>query len=523
MAKNRIREAQHVLRGRAAGDALVIFGSFSALYAVAVLLGIAEWLHAFLERRDELAIDELFVLGSFATTALLVFAARRSIDQHVEIQRRKVAEQQLELLANLDPLTGLANRRQLNEALQAVSADPSKPHTLLLVDLNDFKRINDFFGHPAGDEVLVAIAQRLRSHIGGRPLIARLGGDEFAVLCADLKEAHHAKQMVKRALSAFDLPLVAAGIKHPLGVGIGVASSPGDATTPSELMRRCDIALYRAKRSKDASSVCYFEPAFEQDIRAQADLETELRAALKAGAIVPHFQPIIELKSGVITGFEALARWTHPVRGAIPPDVFIAVAEKTGQIRELTEVMLRSSCRAAAAWPSHIRLAINLSAYSLKDPLIGQRILRVLHEASCLPSRLEIEVTETALVNDLEAAQQVFGSLRNAGVRIALDDFGTGYASIYHLRNFQFDALKIDRSYVAALGTGTESDAIVRAMLMIGEGLHLSVTAEGIETDAQRGELRRLGCHEGQGYLFGKAVPAEEARELSRGVGRQAS
>jgi EAL domain-containing protein (putative c-di-GMP-specific phosphodiesterase class I) len=278
-------------------------------------------------------------------------------------------------------------------------------------------------------------------------------------------------------------------------------------------MRRGDIALYEAKRG-GALAWRFFEPGMDQKVKAQAELDAELRVALAAGTIVPYYQPIVDLRTGAIAGFEALARWPHPEGGFIPPDVFIPMAEDTGSIVGVTDLMFRTACQNAAQWPEPLRLSVNLSAVLLKDHTLAIRLLAIMLRAGFEPSRLDIEVTETALVNDLEAAQEVLGSLRSAGVSIALDDFGTGYASISHLRNFKFDIIKIDRSYVAALGTDPANEFILRSMITLGQGLGLAVTAEGIETSEQRDELTGLGCHYGQGYLFGKPIPGSEVAAL---------
>jgi diguanylate cyclase (GGDEF)-like protein len=517
-----IGTARLLRRGGGERDAVRVLCGILLAYSAAIVSGLVEQMHAFLERHDEIYIDQISVLGALTIVGLLIFGALRGRDQRKEITLRIEAERQLQILAFHDPLTGMPNRRQLMASIEdALGQLPEGQgsHALFLLDLNGFKKVNDVFGHPAGDEVLRCIARRLQAQVGDQRLIARLGGDEFAVLSCNLDSREQAKHVLRRITAVFEKPFSAAGNRHMLGAGVGVALCPQDGCEASELMRRADIALYQAKR-RGPSEWRFFEADMDEKLKAQAKLDLRLRAALAAGKIVPHYQPIIDLRTGQISGFEALARWPDPERGFIPPNVFIPVAEDAGSIVGVTELMFRAACQDAANWPDEVRLSVNLSAVLLKDPTLAIRLLAIMLRAGLPPSRMEIEVTETALVADLEAAQEVLGALRIAGVSIALDDFGTGYASILHLRNFQFDVIKIDKSYVDDLGKDVANDFILRSMITLGHGLGLAVTAEGIEDSNQREVLTQLGCRFGQGFLFGRPIPADEVASMINGSHR---
>jgi len=278
-------------------------------------------------------------------------------------------------------------------------------------------------------------------------------------------------------------------------------------------MRRADVALYKAKSDR-STSTRFFDAEMDRYVREREFMERELRAAVEAGDIQPFYQPLVDLKTKQIIGFEALARWTHTDLGVIPPERFIPIAEDSGLIRQLGDQLLRRACCTAATWPAHIVLAFNISPLQLKDNSFGLRVLAILGETGLSPRRLELEITESALVRDLEAARETFGALREAGVRIALDDFGTGYSSLYHLRNFKLDKIKIDRSFIANMAAERESAEIVNALVGLGQGLGFTITAEGIEQADQESELLAKGCQQGQGFLFGDAVSAEQASQL---------
>lgn len=488
--------------------------------AGAVSLALVALEYNFFDHEDLSITHETFenALGAsaFISLSMFVFAVRRLREQRRELKRRVAAEQHVRELACRDPLTGLPNRRRFHEELRAAIASPPRAggsHAVFLLDLNGFKSVNDVFGHPVGDDVLTVVGQRIRAAIDEHDMIARLGGDEFVVLSKHLASADAATSIALRIMRCFDDPIVTSAGKHQVGVGIGIALLPRDGDSDAEIIRRADIALYRAK-AEQGSALCFFEEEMDACIRERDLIERELRSAIGTHAIYPHYQSLVDLQTGAVVGFEALARWTHPTLGEIPPDRFIPIAEDCGLIRELSNHLLSCACRDARDWPPDVTLSFNISPVQMQDRTLGLRILGILSEIGLSPLRLEIEITESALVRDLAAAQEVLGALRDAGVRIALDDFGTGYSSLYHLRNFKFDKIKIDRCFIANMQSEPESAAIVRALVGLGDGLGVTITAEGIEEPAQHSALAEQGCEQGQGFLFSRPVSATEARSL---------
>lgn len=461
-------------------------------------------------------IVELDEALAVAAMGFALFAWTRFRAQRREIARRRAAEGEARSLAFEDPLTGLPNRRQFDHALKAALAAPPRAggaHAVLMIDLNGFKRINDVHGHAAGDEALIQVAIRLRQAVRGDDLVARLGGDEFAVLSRHLTGPEAATGLALRIIKQLEAPVTAGGVPHQMMGGIGLALSPQDGNDAAAVLRKADVALYRAK-TETVSALRFFEPQMDESIRERDQLERDLRAAIGTPALRPFYQPLVDLKTGKIIGFEALARWNHPTLGEIQPNRFIPIADDTGLISKLTDTLLREACRDAVAWSEPVQLSFNISPVQLKDRTLAPRLLNILRETGLPPNRLEVEVTESALVSDLAAAQEILGAMRNAGVRIALDDFGTGYSSLYHLRNFSLDKIKIDRSFVNGMASDPNAAAIVRALIGLGTGLSLAVTAEGVEDSDQRSTLINAGCTQAQGFLFGKAIPADEVRLL---------
>ncbi|MEI9984055.1 MAG: EAL domain-containing protein [Aliidongia sp.] len=457
-----------------------------------------------------LELDELLLVSAIFCGGLVVFALRRLSEQKRETGRRIEAERAVRKLALHDSLTGLPNRRQFHDALRvAVGAPPRKggSHGVLLLDLNGFKRVNDVFGHGVGDEVLIRVAGRLSLSVREGDLVARFGGDEFAVLSTHIGGSEAAMGLALRIIDNLGPAVSAGGCDHAVGTAIGIALAPQDGNDPVELLRKADIALYRAK-DQGRSALRFFEPEMDVKVQERDLLERELRSAISAGEIHPFYQPLIDLKSGRIRGFEALARWTGTNLKAIGPDRFIPIAEDSGLIGQLTDVLLERACTDGQDWPDGLDLAFNVSPILLRDSSFCLRVLAILDRTGFAPARLELEITESALVRDLEAARAALRGLRDAGVRIALDDFGTGYSSLYHLRNFKVDGLKIDRGFVESMERDRESATIVRALIGLGEGLGLAVTAEGVETLDQERLLREQGCSQAQGLLYCDALPA---------------
>ncbi|HEY4211076.1 MAG TPA: EAL domain-containing protein [Steroidobacteraceae bacterium] len=458
-------------------------------------------------------LDEALLLGGLLAVGLLVFAVRRYLDQRRETRRRVAAEQQVRRLAFQDDLTGLPNRRQFDDALKAALDCPPRSgslHAVLLMDLNGFKHINDTHGHGIGDEVLVIVAQRLLSTLREGDLLARFGGDEFALLAQHLLGAESATHLARRIIAALEKPIVTGRITHKVGAGIGIALIPQDASTLREAMRRADVALYRAKAER-RSALRFFETQMDQQVAERDQMETHLREALQTGQIQPLFQPATDLKTGRITSFEVLPHWRHQELGEISPQRFVPIAEDVGLIHELADSLLRQACAAAAQWPADVKLAVDIFPGQLKDRELPVRILLTLAQYNIDARRLELEITESVLVQDLEGAKDVLAPLRAAGATVTLDNFGTGYSTLYHLQNFKLDKVKIDRSFVAEMGSNREQPRLFNALAGLGHGLGLKVAVEGVESLLLSDTLIENGCEEGQGPWFGAPLSAQES------------
>jgi diguanylate cyclase (GGDEF)-like protein len=454
--------------------------------------------------------DAIFVIF-FMSIGFAIFSYRRVKELSIEMKARRVAELEAKKLARHDPLTGLPNRRFFVETLGEVllTTNSDSRSAVLMLDLDGFKSINDAYGHAVGDQALIEFAQRISAIMRAGAVFVRIGGDEFAVIVPNIKSLDDLTALARRIVTAVAEPILIGQISTSVGVGIGIAIAPSDGMNPEIMVQRADRALYRAK-AEGRSCIRFFEPDMDAHVERRVAIETELRAAVAAKTIVPYYQPLVAFEGRRVVGFEALARWKSDKFGWVAPDLFIKVAEEIGIISELGDQLLRQACLDARAWPPELTLAFNISAVQLRDPTIGLRVLAILAETGFSPRRLELEITETALVDNIKIAQAVTGQLRQAGVRIALDDFGTGYATLSQLLSLKLDRIKIDRSFVDRLGKDKESTTIVRAVLGLASGFNLETTAEGIENDEQLASLRADGCLEGQGYLFGKAVPANE-------------
>ncbi|MCW6512835.1 putative bifunctional diguanylate cyclase/phosphodiesterase [Lichenifustis flavocetrariae] len=428
--------------------------------------------------------------------------------------RLKKAQAHIVTVARTDILTGLPNRQRFYEAAEVILAEQTpQGRALLLIDLDRFKSVNETFGHDAGDEVLKLVAARLRGVVRGGDLLARLGGDEFALVLGQdgtlLQSGNEADAVAARIVTILADPFVIHGSAVQIGASVGISIQDPPLITVSDLMHRADVALSRAKLD-GRRCVRIFEPEMDVEMRSRVLLERDLRQAVAQDVVVPHYQPLVDLRTGALVGFEMLARWPHPTRGMVPPDVFIPLAEDLGLIGALTEGLMRQACREATSWPHALTLACNLSPVQLCDPGLPGAIRAVLNETGLLPSRLELEVTESALVGDLALARASLGQLKVLGVRLAIDDFGTGYSSLRHLQSLPFDKIKIDRGFVAGMADNIDSGKIVSAVVGLGRSLGLVTVAEGIETETIAGLLRDLGCDIGQGWLFGRPVSADQ-------------
>jgi len=466
-----------------------------------------------------LEIDELIALSGIFLIGL-IWALNRLRRERRENARRARAEREIRQLAFHDPLTGLPNRRQFAEALQAAVDAPPRSgasHGVFMIDLNGFKRVNDVFGHAAGDEVLLQVGGRITKAVRENDMVARLGGDEFAVLSTHISGPEAATGLAIRIIEELRQPIIASRGEHIIGAGIGIALAPQDGNDPAELLRKADIALYRAK-SQSESAFHFFEEAMDAHVQERDGIERALRQAIEEGEIEPLYQPLADLKTGKVRGFEVRPRWVHPAMGAIDAERFIPIAEDSGLIGALTDLLLTRACADALNWPDNAELAFSISPVLLRDPGLGLRIIALLAKSGFSPRRLEIEITESALVRDMGAVQAALTSLRDSGIHITLNDFGTGYSSLYHLRNFKIDRIKIDRSFISAMTVDTDSSAIVKALVGLGTGLGLEVTAEGVETEDQRRILSAQGCQQGQGVFYGGAVEASAAASMLEGA-----
>ena len=426
-----------------------------------------------------------------------------------DLGARKRAEESLRFLAHHDALTSLPNRAmfdaRVDEALAAAGRRGQKLAVLCL-DFDRFKEINDLFGHEAGDDVLRGVGRVLSDRFPGPRIAARLGSDEFAVLLPDVDRPADVQAIVAdlvRALAGVETGRTAS---PPVAASMGIAFFPDDAEDRRHLMTAADTALYRAK-AEGRGIYRFYEAGMAEEVRGRRLIEHDLRFATARGEFHLLYQPQVETRSGAVVGFEALLRWRHPERGSVSPAVFIPIAEESGTILQIGEWVLRTACAEAASWPKPLRVAVNVSAVQIHTPGFAEVVEAVLAETGIDPRRLELEITETALIRDMPRALSALRRVKALGVKIAMDDFGTGYSSLSNLRAFPFDRIKIDGSFVHAVDTNREAAAIVRAILELGRGLHLSILAEGVETPAELGFLGDELCDEVQGYLVGRPGP----------------
>jgi diguanylate cyclase (GGDEF)-like protein/PAS domain S-box-containing protein len=436
---------------------------------------------------------------------------------HEDITERRRVEARLAHQANHDVLTDLPNRALLRERLeQAATAmrEGGRRMALLMLDLDRFKEVNDTLGHPIGDALLKIVTERLRGCVRETDTIARLGGDEFAIVQRVADPAIESAALAKRIQEVITAPFDLDGHHVLIGTSIGIAVAPGDGTDPDQLMKNADLALYRAK-NEGRGTYRFFEQGMDQRMQARRSLERDLRNALVNGEFCLHYQPLINIKRDEICGFEALLRWTHPERGKVEPADFIPLAEETGLIVPIGEWVLRQACAEAATWPDHLRIAVNVSVAQFKSRNLVELVINTLAATGMKPQRLELEITESVMLQDEEGALEILTRLHDLGVRIALDDFGTGYSSLSNLRKFPFDKIKIDRSFVSDLSSANvDALAVVRSIAQLGVSLGMSTTAEGVETEEQMDQVRGEGCTEMQGFLFSRAVPADEITRL---------
>jgi diguanylate cyclase (GGDEF)-like protein len=436
-----------------------------------------------------------------------------AVRTYTDITERKQAETRIAHMARHDALTGLPNRvllrERIEEALTRVRRD-GETLAVLCLDLDHFKTVNDTLGHSVGDGLLKAVAERIENELSERDTVVRLGGDEFAVLQVGAEQPRSAARLAQHLVATMRDAFVLNTHRLHVGVSIGIALAPTDGLDPDRLLKCADLALYRAK-GEGRDTFCFFEPAMDTEMQTRRAIELNLREALARGEFTLFYQPFFDISRGNVIGFEALLRWKHPSRGIVSPAEFIAVAEETGLIVPLGEWVIRQACREAVHLPDTTRVAVNVSAAQFRTPSFVQVVVTALAESGLSPARLELEITETLLMQSNDAVVKALHQLRSLGIRIALDDFGTGYSSLSYVRSFPFDKIKIDRSFVNELGKNGDCAAIVRAIVSLGAGLGIPTTAEGVETAAQLEFVRASGCSEAQGYLLGAPKPMREA------------
>lgn len=430
-------------------------------------------------------------------------------------QQTELARQAVTVMAFTDALTDMPNRRAFEKRLheRVHETGGAHPFAVGIIDLDGFKPINDIYGHAVGDEVLIQIGHRISAVMAGKGDVARVGGDEFAVIACDISSEQEVLALGKALKAALEETIVIGTISAHLTISCGFSQYPQSGDDPARLIDRADMALYKAK-SDGRGTVRVFDAAYEATAFERAMIEQELRAAISKNALAVHFQPIVNLSDGSLSGFEALARWKHPKLGSVSPAVFVPIAEQIGLIEALTESLLRKACAIAREWPANLMLAFNFSAEQLVRPGSGLRIISILAEMNFPPSRFEAEVTETALMKDLQAARNTIDNLKAAGCRVSLDDFGTGYSSLSQIKDLPLDKIKIDKSFVDHICDDQKMSQIVRSIINMCGHLELACVAEGIEEPGQLAHLKEKGCNHGQGYLFSRPLPKEEVQLL---------
>jgi diguanylate cyclase len=454
----------------------------------------------------------LTLFGSGLAAVLFAFLL-----MHIRLIAKNLArsEQEAQALVGRDPLSGLPNRlvfaERLDEELNRVSRSGGGLAVLFL-DLDRFKDVNDTFGHQAGDQLIKLVARRLESLLRNSDILARFGGDEFAIIQTSLRSPEDAEVLARRILDSLTLPFEMAEAPVTIGVSIGMALAPAHGRDRETLMRLADTALYEAK-SEGRNRYRVFQRQMDETIRMRKMVEDDLREAIAKDELVLHYQPVFSADGESIVAIEALVRWPHPKQGLIPPTSFIAMAEERGLIIPLGEWVLRRACEDGKRWP-HLRIAVNVSAIQFRHRDFVGSVMRALEETQFDPTRLELELTESVIVEDADAAEAAMMELRALGVNLALDDFGTGYSSLIYLRRFAFDKIKIDRSFLESMEATGESAILVHSIVHLGRALGLTVTAEGVETPEQHRFLQALGCHQLQGYLFSKPVTAAEVDRM---------
>lgn len=434
---------------------------------------------------------------------------------HEDVTESQRAQEKVVHLARHDALTDLPNRVLLRERLEHELKRVNRGEALavMCLDLDQFKTVNDTLGHPIGDELLKHVAERLRSCTREPDTVARLGGDEFAIIMTQVQEPRDATSLALRIQESISKPYQIGGHQIVTNISIGISVAPVDGTDADMLLKNADMALYGAKNDGRAT-YRFFEPEMDSRMKARRELEMDLRNALMNRQFELHYQPLVTLQDNAISALEALLRWNHPTRGTISPADFIPIAEETGLIVQIGEWVLSTACKETVNWPDHVKVAVNVSPAQLKSRNFLNTVTAALRESGMPAGKLQLEITETVLMQNTFATLETLHALRKLGIQIAMDDFGTGYSSLSYLRSFPFDKIKIDRSFIQDLANGAEPLAIVHAVAGLAKCLNITSTAEGVETRQQFDTLLAMGCTEMQGYLFSRARPAKEVSQF---------
>jgi diguanylate cyclase (GGDEF)-like protein len=463
--------------------------------------------------KQKSSINLIFQSGVVLHVAHNPVAEGGFVQTFEDVTDRRRAEAKASHLASHDVLTNLPNRRLLKQHIYVALNDSQSDCAVLCLDLDRFKSVNDTLGHSGGDALLVEVSRRLCECVREGDTVGRLGGDEFVVLLTNVLDRSDVAILAQRVVGELAKPFDVLGHSVLVGASVGVAMAPLDGDDPDRLIKRADMALFEAKRN-GRGQYCFFEAALETKARERQQLEIDLRVAVAKEQFELHYQPVFTAKQRKLIGFEALIRWNHPVRGRVSPLDFIPVAEELGLITELGDWIINEACRTAATWPDDVKVAVNVSARQFVNHDLCAVVMQALIKNDLAPSKLEIEITESALMESSTDIASVLQRLREQGLGIAMDDFGTGYSSLAYLRRFHFTKVKIDRSFINGLETETQSIAIVRAILALCKSLNIVVTAEGVETEAQADMLQVASCDYLQGFLLGKPARAEEVRAL---------
>ena len=452
--------------------------------------------------------DQTLATALLLNIALIIFGWRRYKQLTSEVTERRKAEEQARVLAETDPLTGCLNRRSVSPATDRLiqqALQRGQAIAFVMLDLDNFKMVNDLNGHATGDVLLRAAAERIVAQVPPDGLVARIGGDEFAVVLPFYPaEPEVVDRLASRLIEAVAQAVFVNSLEIESTVSIGLSRSDGDGSSvdAQTLMHMADIAMYHAKK-RGRNRYYWFEHSMESELRFRSELEAGIRRGIPAGEFVPYYEKQIDLASGEIVGFEMLARWNSPSLGLVNPDLFIPVAEEIGVIADLSESVIRQALLDARHWNPKLTLSVNISPVQLRDPWFAQKLLKLLIEANFPASRLEIEITENSLHDNIGLVRSMITSLKNQGIRVSLDDFGTGYSSLAQLRTLPFDRIKIDRSFITTLPDSKDSATIVQSIVALGEGLGLPITAEGVESEEVLNELRKFSGLKAQGYLYG--------------------